>query len=359
MPRPNRRAVLTALGLVSILAVGVRVGLIVGSYRAQWQARHELESLGFKIHSQQTFVSRILGRWFDDVVIVYGFKPEKPRIIPTFSELLDRVETLSLGDPRPEEDGPKPAEEEEDERPKPAEESDYDIRPLAAFPRLRILSLDWTISDRDLVHISNLRNLEDLNLSNTGIGDEGLSHIASLSKLKNLRCNDTRVGDAGLTSLVGLSRLEVLELSETRVTDVGLAHLSGLSRLTRLDLTSTRVTGAGLKYLAGLPQLAQLDLVHTQTGDAGLESLLAVKSLRYLSLRETNVTDGGVENLMKMTWLSGLDISPQIGPECLKVLRDLLPETNVQVNSIPSSLDQRPHAIESTPSQVERIGLPE
>jgi hypothetical protein len=117
--------------------------------------------------------------------------------------------------------------------------------------------------------------------------------------------------------------------------------LSGLARLTSLDLGHSRVTDAGLKHLVGLPNLVRLDLRGTRTGDAGLESLLAVTSLKYLNLDETDVTDGGVEHLMKMTWLETLVIPSLVGPECLKVLKDFLPDTTIVVE-VPSPLDERP-----------------
>lgn len=73
----------------------------------------------------------------------------------------------------------------------------------------------------------------------------------------NLR--GTRITDADLADLSELSDVDVLDLSDTRVSDSGLRHLKTLTRLVLLVLDGTQVTPAGVDELRGaLPGIAVL-----------------------------------------------------------------------------------------------------
>ena len=110
--------------------------------------------------------------------------------------------------------------------------------------------------------------------------------------------------------LLGLTQLEDLNLTMTGVTDAGLKRIRGLSRLRMLDLGQTRVTGVGLVNLKGLNQFISLGLESTSIGDDAIPNLAALTGLQELDLDDTHISDAGMKNLRKA--LPKCDISPDV-----------------------------------------------
>ena len=63
---------------------------------------------------------------------------------------------------------------------------------------------------------------------------------------------------AGLAHLSQLKRIKNLDLSNTQITDADLAHLANLTNLEELQLVCTPVSNAGLAHLAKLTKLKVL-----------------------------------------------------------------------------------------------------
>jgi hypothetical protein len=103
--------------------------------------------------------------------------------------------------------------------------------------------------------------------------DKEVVHVGRLSQLDTLSIPGTRISDAGLAHLEGLGRMHTLNLWGNKVTDAGLVHLRGLSRLRWLCLDQTAVTDMGLKQLAGLRNLETLSVERTRVTEAGLGEL--------------------------------------------------------------------------------------
>jgi hypothetical protein len=102
---------------------------------------------------------------------------------------------------------------------------------LACLTRLRGLkSLSLTgrrpIVKESLHHLSSLKHLRDLYLSNTDIRDEDLRFVAPLAALETLYLNDTAVSDVGLVHLENMQHLHLIEVSDTSITDQGAAVLA-------------------------------------------------------------------------------------------------------------------------------------
>jgi hypothetical protein len=57
------------------------------------------------------------------------------------------------------------------------------------------------VTDKGLVHLKGMVNLEYLNLYGTGVTDAGLAQLAGLKKLKSLYLWQTKVTDAGVAKL--------------------------------------------------------------------------------------------------------------------------------------------------------------
>jgi internalin A len=88
--------------------------------------------------------------------------------------------------------------------------------------------------------------------------------------------------DRWLVDLRGLKNLQALDLASTQVTDAGLKELAALKNLQTLNLAGTKITDAGLKELAGLKNLQWIDLFRTQLTDTGIAELK--KALPYCEI---------------------------------------------------------------------------
>lgn len=233
---------------------------------------------------------------------------------------------------------------------------DATLAHLRAFPRLRVLRLNFTgVTDDGLAHLKGLTELRELTLDYTQVTDLGLVHLRGLPRLQSLSLShtpaenrgwevfqslrkgeppapevceaiaevrklggtvvidyqvprwavlevdlsgSTKVVDASLARLRAFPGLHALRLSSTGVTDAGLAHLKGLTELRELTLDSTGISDTGLAHLKGLSNLKSLSLCQTAVGDRGLEALQSLKNLRDLDLTETQTTDRGTRALL-------------------------------------------------------------
>jgi internalin A len=105
------------------------------------------------------------------------------------------------------------------------------------------------LTDRWLVDLRGLKNVQALNLAGRHITDTGLKELAVLENLKWLNLDFTQVTDAGLKELAALKNLQTLNLAVTRVTDAGLKELAGLKNLQWIDLFRTQLTDTGIAEL--------------------------------------------------------------------------------------------------------------
>ena len=170
---------------------------------------------------------------------------------------------------------------------------------LQELPSLRRITLQGArITDRGLAHLSQLGQLEDLDLrSCKHITDAGMKHVSKLSKLTNLQLYNTRVGDKALGHLLRLENLESLDLHSTKVTDLGLNELQKLPRLRFLDIGGKGPTDAGLRYVGRLHQLERLELAESSFTDLGLGQLKRLTRLTHLFIARTRITGVGFKHL--------------------------------------------------------------
>jgi len=178
--------------------------------------------------------------------------------------------------------------------------TDADVRALQGLPKLRSLGLMGApIGDQALEVMRTLPALRELNVIGTKVTDAGLVHLRDLTALEYLGLKNTAVTDAGLGQLSGLTRLTSLNLADTKVTDAGLVHLAGLTRLESVNLSNDAVTDAGLAHLARVPGLAGINLSGTKITDAGLVQLKPIPKLTKLNVSGTAVTEQGVKDAKK------------------------------------------------------------
>jgi hypothetical protein len=154
-----------------------------------------------------------------------------------------------------------------------------------------LLLMETQATDRGLKQLRSIAGLEALYLWDaTRVTDAGIAHLTALRRLKVLHISNSRMTDAGLAHLKGLGTLEVLSLQGNHFSDAGLAHVAGLTHLKTLcvGLGDCRITDAGLVHLRGLAGLQLLDLQHSRVTDEGLMQLKGLPKLTELWLGEQN-----------------------------------------------------------------------
>jgi penicillin V acylase-like amidase (Ntn superfamily) len=174
--------------------------------------------------------------------------------------------------------------------------TDANVAALQGLPKLASLGLMGApIGDKALEVMKTLPALRILNISGTKVTDAGLVHLRDITALEYLGLKGTAVTDAGLAQLKSLTHLDNLILADTQVTDAGLVHLAGMTRLEAVNLSNDNITDDGLAHLARLPGLAGINLTGTKVTDAGLVHLKELPKLTKLNVTGTAVTEQGVK----------------------------------------------------------------
>ncbi len=156
-------------------------------------------------------------------------------------------------------------------------------------------SADGKIESIDLYNGNN--PLKGKGGKNEAVTDEWLRGLLGCSTLKRLSLSNCAITNAGLLHLKELKGLEELNLTLTPVSDEGLAHLAGLTSLRVIGLASTQCTGAGFKHLRALRALENLNFHFTPFDDAGLREVAAVGISGRLWFAHTRFTDAGAAAL--------------------------------------------------------------
>ena len=155
--------------------------------------------------------------------------------------------------------------------------------------------------------------------------------MTGLKRLKELVLPAT-ITDAGMTHVSRMKALEELDLSETQVTGKGLTRLQTLTRLRKLSLPAG-ADDAALANLVVLPDLDELNLAFTEVSDHGLKQLQKLKGLRRLVL-PNSITDQGLVHLQAVRSLRYVDAtgSRVISRRGVEGLRKALPQCHVKAS---------------------------
>ena len=133
--------------------------------------------------------------------------------------------------------------------------------------------------------MSQLTNLEVLNLDSREIGDDGLWHLRHLKMLKSLDIFSGRITDAGCAHLLKIKTLESLELCGGGISDMGCTLLAQLDNLTSLNLSQNeRITNRGASSLSALRNLKALNLSNTRVTASALQYFGHMLKLQSLAL---------------------------------------------------------------------------
>jgi Leucine-rich repeat (LRR) protein len=200
---------------------------------------------------------------------------------------------------------------------------DDEFQWVFSLPKLRFLNIhDLSITDASITKLHELKDLENLFVSDPRMDDSWMQGIGTCTHLKKLvLIESSRVTEPGFANLAPLVDLEQLLLPDGG--DAALRAIANLKRLRILLLTSKKVTDSGAKALASLPLLETLILNRTSIGDEGVKSLAKLKRLEDLRLTGTAIGDDGIRNFDSQTQIKDLEISfTKVGDSSMRFIRN-------------------------------------
>ena len=187
---------------------------------------------------------------------------------------------------------------------------------VAAKP-VRLFSIDANGERRTLVQSRDwetvLGTMRDQRISgldaNGEMTDALLDRVSRINGITSLDLNgSSQVMDAGLRFLARMTQLQQLDLSSTGITDGGLAVLRQLKELKSIRLCRTGITDVGIAFLADCERLEKVDLSWTRTGDSAIAALTGKDKLSHF-MSGTEVTDAGIAHFHQYpvfkTWQGG------------------------------------------------------
>jgi internalin A len=187
--------------------------------------------------------------------------------------------------------------------------TDLGMNVIKGWRNLKRLNLRGTrVADETLAIVGELRQMEWLDIANTGVTDNGLENLAPLTNLKHLGMGRSRVSDAAAGIIRILSTLESIDLGGPRGTarnqrnrGIGplpsglVSALAELKELRVIKFGHSEADADALRKLAVLPNVEKLGLEGCQgVDDKALEVLAGWKRLQFLDVQETKVTAKGV-----------------------------------------------------------------
>ncbi len=167
---------------------------------------------------------------------------------------------------------------------------------------LKHLRVGKNLNHEELQAISELTNLETLNLAYCEIDDQDLRILRPcLQNLKSLWLNHNPVTDVSMPLIAELSSLEELGLANSSVSDKGAERLLELKNLTMINLNETNVTDLVAETLAQCPRLKWIDAARNKAvTNKFIAELGALASLEILNIDQTSVNEDCVDDLIRM-----------------------------------------------------------
>lgn len=170
------------------------------------------------------------------------------------------------------------------------------------------------LNDSSIAFLSDLRALP---LKRVGIGqcaltDRGLVHLDGLPNVEYLALLNTRCTGSGLRFLPSPERLRVLSFESSELNDEGMRQIGRLTGLQELLLRSSNLTDTRLRFLAPLKNLKELDISGCPVSDGGIKTLSALTGLYRLEVSRTRISQRGIETLQEL--MPGTTIVPRPRP---------------------------------------------
>ncbi len=193
---------------------------------------------------------------------------------------------------------------------------------LETIVNLKVLDCSGNKDIRDLKPLSQLKDLEILDISNTGVAD--LSGLKNVPNLKELDCSNSEMIE-DLTPLKNMRRLEklicyntsvsnleplkYLSLKElnvalTFIADNSLSVLEGMLSLQKLDISQNELI-RNLGFMHNLDNLTDLNC--SKSPVVSVDSIAVIDNLEHLDISNTDIK--GIKPLIDVKTLISIDIS--------------------------------------------------
>ncbi|MCA9220917.1 MAG: hypothetical protein KDA71_11350, partial [Planctomycetales bacterium] len=208
------------------------------------------------------------------------------------------------------------------------------------------------LTDEDIVKLSRLVRLADLNLRGVELTDAFVERLARISQLfiLQLDCREvtatTLVPLRRMSSLMHISfegppiddrfvpmiaELPVRELILWRaaVSHKCLPHLAKMRQLQWLQIKDCDLTNADFTQLRSLTQLEKLNLSDSTLTDDCLRGLQNLPGLKQLDLAGTPIDDRSVPQLAMLTQLSHLQLDGRMSADAVQQLKNALPNCTI------------------------------
>jgi len=206
--------------------------------------------------------------------------------------------------------------------------TDNSILDLSQFKDLSAISLAGTqLTESNLIAISKMNRLMDIDVSQTAFSDSSLKHFSRRLYIEKLSLAGTQITTDGINEVMtGRRRIAALDIGDLDLDDEAFMQLhiqnvtglilrgnqitdkslKSLTSLFYLDLSGTKCDGSELGLLT---QVGTLVLDGTLVDDSAITQLLASNStLTRLSLRNTQVTDATLKTLAQYNLLTELKL---------------------------------------------------
>lgn len=153
---------------------------------------------------------------------------------------------------------------------------------------------------------------------------QALPLVSKLRQVKSVNLTKTNVSDADLVHLSGVDSIVDLQLSDTGITDAGIKHISGLPKLQSLYLSGTQVTAASMPEIAKIKGLTGLAIDNTQVS-GGYDALQSMPKLVLLVAGGLTITEADATQITGISSLERLDIQQaKLEGDSLKILESKL-----------------------------------
>ena len=172
------------------------------------------------------------------------------------------------------------------------------------------LSNRLTLTNEDLANIKHLVNIHKLDLRDSNFTPRGFTYLYGMKDLTELNVTNTDINDEALANLPALRHLEVLEARELNHTSTTIKAIAGSTRLHKLTLSNSAIDDNALKLIGKNHNLEYLSLSENPAITAnGVKYLADLKRLGHLNLLNCNVGPEVIETLTNFRHLQELKIN--------------------------------------------------
>ena len=200
--------------------------------------------------------------------------------------------------------------------------SNEDVRGLEKMTGLTQLSLDGNRDITDLTPLSQLTNLKDLNISNTGAAD--LSPLSGLTNLTKLSIANPEISD--LSPLSNLTNLTILYLDDGSLTSSKILDLSPLASLVNMEqlYIPPMPNYTDFSPLSGMTKLRAFTMMGTRyTGSNSIKSLSFLTNMSQLERLGIVIESADLSPIAGLTQLRELELNGELHAEDTSIFRDL------------------------------------